>query len=50
MKFVYLLYLVIIRSIVEIISTPNDIFPWGTLVVASCAVWWVRKKESKKDD
>lgn len=50
MKFVYLLYLVILKSIVEIISTPDDVFPWGTLVFASCAAWWIRKRESEHND
>ncbi|SHK97578.1 hypothetical protein SAMN05216582_12839 [Selenomonas ruminantium] len=50
MKFLYLLYLVIARLVIDIISTPDDLLTWVTLFFASCAVWWVRKKESKKDD
>lgn len=35
---------------VDIISTPDDLLPWVTLAFAGCAAWWIRKKESKKDD
>lgn len=50
MKFIYLLYLVIIRTLIEIISTPDDIFAWGTLVFVCLATWWVRKIESNGDE
>ncbi|MCR5439355.1 MAG: hypothetical protein K6F01_08010 [Selenomonas sp.] len=50
MKFTYLLYLVIVRTVIEIISTPDDIWAWGELVVFCLAAWWARKKESKDDN